>query len=146
MHIVIDASALLKAYFPAEDGFEKAKEIIFYYSTGKLDLSAPSLIDYEVANAVFVAYKRKRINGDQAKDIQEKMLNLDMKRYSFNFLKKEIVDQSIKLNISIYDASYLLLAIKLKTDLITGDKKFFNTIKDNVFNVIWIEDFIPRGF
>ncbi|HDD44484.1 MAG TPA: PIN domain-containing protein [Candidatus Desulfofervidus auxilii] len=141
MQIVIDASTLLKGYFPDEEGFEKAKKILFLYSLGKLDLFAPSLIDYEISNAVFVAYKRKRINFDEAKDIQEKILNLDIEKHDLSFLKEELLDISKEFNISVYDASYLTLANKLKINLITGDKKFFNTVKNKAKNVIWIENF-----
>jgi len=37
MQTVIDASALLKAYFPDEEGFGKAKEVWFLYSLGELN-------------------------------------------------------------------------------------------------------------
>jgi len=42
MQTVIDASALLKAYFPDEEGFGKAKEVLFLYSLGELNLFVPS--------------------------------------------------------------------------------------------------------
>jgi len=141
MQIVIDASALLKAYFPDEEGFEKAKEVLFLYSLGELDMFAPSLIDYEISNAVFVAYKRKRLDFDEAKEIQQKILNLDIERYDLNFFKENLLDVCKRFNISVYDASYLLLADKLGIKLITGDKRFFNAVKTEFKNVIWIEDF-----
>jgi len=46
-----------------------------------------------------------------------------------------------RFNISVYDASHLVLADKLKIGMVTGDKRFFNTVKAKVKNVIWIEDF-----
>lgn len=141
MQIVIDASVLLKAYFPDEEGSEKAKEVLFLYSLGKLDLFAPSLIHYEISNAVFIGYKRKRLNFNEAKDIQQKILNLDIERYDLNFFKEKLLDVCKRFNISVYDASYLLLADKLKINLVTGDKRFFNAVKAEFKNVIWIEDF-----
>ena len=141
MQTVIDASALLKAYFPDEEGFEKAKEVLFLYSLGELNLFAPSLIDYEISNAIFVAYKRKRISFDEAKEIQQKIVNLDIERYDLNFLKTHLLDACKKFNISVYDASYLVLANKLKISLITGDRRFFNAVKVESKNVIWIGDF-----
>ncbi|MCD6255720.1 MAG: type II toxin-antitoxin system VapC family toxin [Deltaproteobacteria bacterium] len=90
MQTVIDASALLKAYFP---------------------------------------------------EIQQKIVNLDIERYDLNFFKTHLLDACKRFNISVYDASYLVLANKLKISLITGDRKFSDAVKVESKNVIWIGDF-----
>jgi predicted nucleic acid-binding protein len=141
MEIVIDASTLLKAYFPDEEGSKKAEELLFFYSTGKLDLIVPSLIDYEISNAIFVAYKRNRITFDEAKEIQEKIINLDIKKLDFNFFKQGLLDICKRFNISVYDASYLFLSVKSEIKMVTGDKRLFNTVKDKHKNIVWIGDF-----
>ena len=141
MQIVIDASALLKAYFPDEEGYEKAQDIVFNYSIGKLNLHAPSLIDYEISNAIWIAYKRGRINFDEAKDIYRKILNLDIRRYDIEFFQEGILDICKKFNISVYDASYLLLAEKLNINVVTGDKKLFNAVRNKLKNLILVEEF-----
>ena len=45
---------------------------------------------------------------------------------------KELYLLSRKLDISIYDCSFVLLAIKLKASLYTADKKLFIKAKDSV--------------
>lgn len=141
MQIVIDASVLLKAYFPDEEGFEKAQDIIFNYSLGKLELYAPSLIDYEIMNAIWIAYKRGRISFDEAKDIQRKILKLDIKRHDMELFQEKILDTCKEFNITVYDASYLLLAQILNINAITGDKRLLNAVKNRAKNLIWIKDF-----
>lgn len=141
MQIVIDVSVLLKAYFPDEEGYKKAQDIIFNYSLGKLELYAPSLIDYEISNAIWIAYKRGRISFDEAKDIQKKILKLDIKKYDMELFQEKVLDTCKKFNISVYDASYLLLAQNLNINVVTGDKKLFNAVKDKLKNLIWIEKF-----
>lgn len=142
MHIVIDASALLKAYFPDEEGHREAQVIILCYSAGSINFHAPALIDYEVSNAIWIAYKTDRISFDEAKDIHEKILTLEIKRYDMETFKETILDTCKKFNISAYDASYLLLAEKLNTNIITGDKRLVNAIKGRLKNLIWIEEFV----
>jgi len=141
MRLVIDASALLKAYFPDEHGTENAKEIIFRYSLGDLELSAPSLMDYEISNAVFTAYKRKRVPFNDARNILEKILGLDIKRHDFHSFKNELLDLGKKYNLSVYDASYLALALRLNADMVTGDEKLAKAVKGKAPRVILVRDF-----
>lgn len=143
MEIVVDASALLKGYFPDEEGSDKAGEIMFDYSYGKLDLKAPSLIDYEVLNAIMVAFKRNRITLKEVKEVQSKIIRLDIEKFDLRFFKDELFDISKEYDISICASSYLALGMKLERMFVTGDKRLWNTLKEKVKNVIWIEDFSP---
>ena len=56
---VIDASALMVALLPGEPLKEKARDILGSYVKGEIELWAPSLLLYEVANSLLKAERRK---------------------------------------------------------------------------------------
>ena len=55
MKLVVDASVLLKAYFPDEEGHNEAQRLLDFYSRGEIDLFAPYLLSYEIINACLIA-------------------------------------------------------------------------------------------
>jgi len=60
--MVIDASVVLRGFFPDEEGHAVAQAIIRAYVREEVDLHAPTLLPYEVTNAILQAVRRGRIN------------------------------------------------------------------------------------
>jgi predicted nucleic acid-binding protein len=125
--IVIDASVIVKLA-KKEEGTDRAVALIEEHTKGKEKIIVPSLLFYEVANALLYAKELKN------KEISEFLEILDE-------LDFEIIELSIKdilkaaflgreKNITVYDASYLILAQKFDVDFITADLKLFRKVKD----------------
>lgn len=130
--IVIDASALLKAYFKDESGHSAAQELIKSYARGECNLIAPSLITYEIINACVVAHRKGRIALDLVKETLEEMLSLEIRREEVEHLARRIFDISCRYNRSAYDASYIALAEAQNCNLITGDEKLYNAVSKHL--------------
>ena len=76
---------------------------------------------YEVANALSASIKRKRITKIQAQNLLEAFLDFSFPLLSIQF--KQALSLSQKYQISLYDASYLVLSQTLQYPLLTFDKQ-----------------------
>ena len=93
---------------------------------------------YESFNTVWKRIQRNNITIDDGETIMNKaysFLNL-MKIHSFNEIVKGAFSLSIKMGITVYDSSYVFLAITLSIPLITSDKRLINKIKENKINIL----------
>jgi predicted nucleic acid-binding protein len=93
---------------------------------------------YESFNTVWKRIQRNNITIDDGETIMNKaysFLNL-MKIHSFNEIVKGAFSLSIKMGITVYDSSYVFLAITLSIPLITSDKRLINKIKENKLNIL----------
>ena len=93
---------------------------------------------YESFNTVWKRIQRNNITVDDGETIMNKaysFLNL-MKIHSFNEIVKGAFSLSIKMGITVYDSSYVFLAITLSIPLITSDKRLINKIKENKLNIL----------
>ncbi|MEM2643413.1 MAG: type II toxin-antitoxin system VapC family toxin [Candidatus Bathyarchaeia archaeon] len=87
---------------------------------------------YESINAVWKeCYILKRIRVEVAYRLIELLSNifnvLDL--YTMRGSEKEVLEIAIKEGITIYDASYIYIAVRNKLTLVTDDKKLINTAK-----------------
>ena len=93
---------------------------------------------YESFNTVWKRIQRNNITIDDGETIMNKaysFLNL-MKIHSFNEIVKGAFSLSVKMGITVYDSSYVFLAITLSIPLITSDKRLINKIKENKLNIL----------
>lgn len=125
-HIIVDASVAQKWFDENEIHFELAQEILREYLEGKNIIFAHQLFFYELAN--IWACKG---------NLPEKIIILNFKR--LKTLQIEIEAQTLadlematklakKYKISVYDASYIVLALKKKCDFITADQKLVSKV------------------
>lgn len=123
---VVDASIIVK-WFVIEENSDKALKIRDKYVEGELKIIAPELITFEILNAL--KYK-ELFNEEELKEISEAL-----QAYSFSLypLKGEYaektVEVAVKNNITIYDASYVALAIMRKTQMYTADEKLIKKLR-----------------
>ena len=93
---------------------------------------------YESFNTIWKRIKRNTISVDDGKTIMDQtysLLNL-MKIHSFNQIVKDAFSLSVKMDITVYDASYVFLSMTLSIPLVTSDKKLINKIKENKLNIL----------
>ena len=142
---IIDTSVILAFYFPQEPYKEQALRLLKDYTNGKINLIISSLTWYEVLNAI--SYLLRGLKGkitislEQAREIITAINLLDLEKKDIYGLEDEILELTQKYSITAYDASYLAIADKFYLYFITGDKKFFNSVKKDFHLVQFIKDY-----
>ena len=136
--MIVDASVLLSAFFP-DEAQTKAQAIVRDHIAGKHSLKAPTLLLYELSNAVWQAERRKRITRVQADEIIQAFTGLDIELMALAW--GEMLPQARQFNCSVYDASYLALAATLGEPLVTGNERLYNAVHPHLEWVSLIENY-----
>jgi predicted nucleic acid-binding protein len=136
--IVVDASVILSAFFPDEEQAQ-AQALIREHVIRQVELVAPTLLLYEVANAVVQARRRGRVSDGQAEDILSSFEGLGILVRSVDW--RQMLPFALRFERSAYDAAYLALAEALGQPLITGDRRMYNTVHEHLDWVHWIGDY-----
>lgn len=120
--IIIDASIVAKWLLP--DEYDPEADIIKdAFADREISVIVPNLIFYEINNLLKSATLNKRINVKDATDFYKNFLNFDFTIYWSKELLKDTLQKALDLNISSYDASYVVLAQNLQIPLYTADEK-----------------------
>lgn len=122
--IVADASVINKLFLPNEANYQQANELVTQHTRGKEKIIVPNLIYYEVANTLVT-------KSLIPLSVVTKSLS-DL--YSLNFEIFNLTEKNLKTvakmaknyKISVYDATYVVLAKQKKCDLFTADKKLLS--------------------
>ncbi len=117
---VIDASFCLAFLMPDEYGLEVNVSFASFIQ-GQLFYLAPTLLPYEIANAILCAVDRKRITTEEAFGVLQKFQQLDIALFSIN--QQHVLELAHREKLNIYDASYLSLSIQEHASLLTLDKR-----------------------
>ena len=123
--IVVDASVVVK-WFVEEDFSKDADRIRNDYLNQLIDIAVPSLLRYEVLNALRYSYA---FGEDELKEIGKV---LDDYQFLTIPLIKEYLDETIrralKHGITIYDASYIAIGDVRNCEVYTADNKLLNKV------------------
>ena len=126
--LVVDSNVVVK-WFVDESLHAEARHIYKYQQ----DILAPEFVLVEVANVTWKKVRRKEIGADQAYEI----INLAFKALPGFIHSPDILVQATKLAIElahpVYDCLYLACINESRDALVTGDKRFFNKVKDTRF-------------
>jgi predicted nucleic acid-binding protein len=139
--MIVDASVILSAFFP-DEAQDRAQALIRDHAIGHVQLTAPTLLLYEVTNAVLQARRRGRIDDEQADDILSSFEGLGIALQSVTW--QQMLPLAIRFDRSAYDAAYLALAEVTEQLLITGDSRMYNAVREHLDWVQWIGDY-PRA-
>ncbi len=138
--IVIDASVVLKWYLSDEEHGDRALDILEGHASDRLSLHAPALLEFEVANGLAIAKRRGRVGDDDVLKAMDGFTELGIKLYPLSSFFPKVIAYCDRYKISVYDAAYIALAGELKTNVVTADKRLFNSTRKLRF-VNWIEEF-----
>jgi predicted nucleic acid-binding protein len=138
--LVLDASVVLKWYLPDEECGQEAFNILEQHVAGDVALFAPTILPYEVLNALLVAERMARIAKKVTKKAFHAFLELEIVFQDAFSDYPDILSMARSFQRSAYDASYLSLAKKNNIDLVTGDKRLYNAVKDKLKWVKWVGD------
>lgn len=126
--IVLDASVVLKWVFGNKAGEEKARHYRERHVSGEEIVAVHDLFFYEIANVL--ATKTKLSTKDLAK-IFSLIWNFDLEIFIFgldDFLTG--ISLSRQYGITLYDASYINLARRLKCNFVTADRRLYEKVKE----------------
>lgn len=126
--ICIDASLLVRLVM-GPNATDLETQIAEWEKLGK-QMAAPSLLHYEVTNALYQYHCHNYISKETLAIVQDATLSLPVQLFNDNSFHKKAAQLATQFNLSAtYDAHYLALAQQLGTELWTADKKLVNAVK-----------------
>jgi predicted nucleic acid-binding protein len=121
--IVIDTSVIVSWFLPGEEGGEHSKVVDHL---GKINIHVPPIFQYEFMNILLMAEKRKRIDRVTVENIMDVVSHYPIFVEQPRSVCREdakLVDLAHSNHLTIYDAAYLELSLKLGSiPLLTYDK------------------------
>ncbi len=138
---VIDASAVLAALLPEEPVQPAARRVLERYVAGELELLAPTLLPYEVANSLLKAERKpeRGVSPEVVDEILQRLEDLGIPLEAVSM--REAVTWARRYKRWAYDAAYLALAEREEAPLITADRRLFNAVKEQFRWISWVEEF-----
>ena len=142
---VIDASVLAKVFLKDEDHASTAEEIVSQFVSASIELVAPQFILYEIPSAIATAVRRQRLDANDARQAIRDFFELGIPTVGDADTLQLMIDsaymRATQLGCRLYDALYLVVAEALECRFVTADEKLYNTVKDHLPYVVWIEDY-----
>lgn len=138
--LVVDASVIVKLFFE-EDHSQSAERIVA--SAG--ELLAPDLIWAEAASVIWKRHRNGEISPEDAAAIAAQIAALPLTIHGSGDLIADALDLAMQTGRTVYDCLYLVLAVKTKSLLATGDKRLANALADGPMEpfVAWIGRDVP---
>ena len=122
--ITVDANVALK-WFLDEDCSENARNLLVAFKNGDVNLYAPSILQYEVGNALWIlAAKHSLIGREYAAEAYRRLLALPLQIVQLDPTDlKEAFDRTCELLLTLYDASYLVVAARTESQFVSADRE-----------------------
>jgi predicted nucleic acid-binding protein len=120
---VVDASVVVKWFVP-EINSEAAQR----WLASAHESVAPDLLFPEVGNAVWKKVRRDELTVDEAHRLVADLERVAVESIGMRALLADAVALAIEANITVYDATYLTLAVRLDTEVITGDDRLARNV------------------
>lgn len=124
---VVDSSVIIAYLMEDEQNTPQHAELINLHNHKQITFHAPSILPFEIGNALKSATLSKRISIVKAKSLYLAYFGLEITLLPISH--RQTFTLSCTHNMSYYDASYLSLARKLHYPLLTLDKKLVNLCK-----------------
>lgn len=134
---VIDASVILRWFIPERDS-----ESALRLKSPAYQLHVPAFIMLEVGNVLCRKRRRGEISEADADDIWRAFRQAPLRRHADEPLVPMAFDLATRTKQSLYDCLYLALAIKLRGQALTADRKFFQALHGSQYSahLCWVED------
>ncbi len=138
--VVIDASVALKWQFDDEECVSQALKLRDdFFLRGIVKVIAPRLIEYELANGIAVAVRRKRVPSEKAVEAMSNLIELGIEVRDVETLS--FLTTALHYGITAYDAAYVALSRTEQCELWTGDKVLYRAVNSALPSVKWIGDY-----
>ena len=136
--VVVDASVAFK-WLVEEENSDKATALTRLWDDEGVQLAAPPLMPFEVANALHRRVVKGELAVEVAADLMQDLMSLGVAFHATPNLHSKALELASRLmQGAVYDAHYLALAESLGCELWTADQKFYRAASSEVDNVRWI--------
>jgi len=134
--VCVDASVILKYVLQPEN--ESIQKLWKKWMVEEVNLVAPSLLFYEVTNALYQQQRNNILSADMIWETLELSLELPITLVNEADLHLKAREIAMRYNLpATYDAHYLALAEWMEVDLWTADLRLVNSLKP--FKVKWVK-------
>lgn len=134
--VCVDASVILRYVLQPEN--ESIQSLWQSWVTDEVSLVAPSLLFYEVTNALYQQQRNKVLSAEAIWETLELSLDLPITLVNEKNLHLKAREIAMRFNLpATYDAHYLALAEWMEVDLWTADMRLVNALKS--FKVKWVK-------
>jgi predicted nucleic acid-binding protein len=120
---VVDASVVIKWFVP-EIHSDAASRLL----AAKHQYLSPDLLFPEVGNAIWKKVRRGELTAEEGQQLAIDLAGIAVETVSTRDLIVDAQALAISTGLTVYDAMYLTLAVRLKTELITADDRLSRTI------------------
>jgi predicted nucleic acid-binding protein len=137
---VVDASLVVKWFVP-EIHSEAARR---WLGTSH-DYIAPDLLFPEVGNTVWKKVRRKELEETEGRQLVMDLAQVAVETVATRSLLQDALAVALTTGITVYDAMYLTLAVRLETEVITGDDRFADKVAQHPLlapHVRRLQDFV----
>jgi len=122
---VVDASLVIKWFVPEVDS-EAARR----WLDAPHDYVAPDLLFPETGNTVWKKVRRGELSPEDGQQLVADLSVIGVEAVSTRGLLPDAHALALRTGITVYDAAYLALAVRLETQVITGDDRFAQRLAD----------------
>jgi len=140
-HLVLDASVAAKWHLRDEDYREEALLLQTDYREGRVLLTAPDHIRYEVPNALRVAAHRGRISQQEGRAATAEFLSVGVRTVRTDELILAAYDVAVQVGCAFYDGLYLALAQATNSPLVYADDALRRRLAGSFPLALWIGDY-----
>lgn len=127
--LVVDASVVAKWFFPEKHSME-ARRLL----SARYELMAPDLVWSEVGNILWKRVGRGDITSHEAAEMASDLLRMPLSVRPTQSLLGASLEIALATQRTVYDCSYLALAIDQKCRLVTADQRFVNALDGTPFS------------
>lgn len=122
---VVDASLVIKWFVPEVDS-DAARR----WLDASHDYVAPDLLFPETGNTVWKKVRRGELSPDDGQQLATDLSVIAVEAVSMRGLLPDAQALALRTGITVYDATYLALAVRLETQVITGDDRLARRLAD----------------
>lgn len=138
--ICVDASIVVPLVTRAHQGSSTAERWQAWHEAGRL-LAAPTLLYYEVANALRRYVTHQVLEPEEASDALDAALGLDIHLVGDAELHRRALAWAQRCSLAAtYDAHYLAVAERLGAELWTGDRRLYLAVHSTLPWVHLVEE------
>ena len=139
---VVDASLVVKWFVPEVHSIAARK-----WLDASHDYIAPDLIFPEAGNAIWKKVRRGELTAEDAQSLVNDLSGVGVEAVSMRALIPDAHALAVRTGITVYDATYLTLAVRLETQVITADDRFERKLTQHPLlapHVRSVEDFVSE--
>jgi len=125
-YLVMDCSFLMSSILPDETNNRHS-------NTDDYSIHVPAIFFLECTNVLLLSRRKNRISPEIYETMTQLLSELPFHIDSFSATQESVFSIGLlanKFELTTYDASYLELAIRLKADIATHDKKLLQALKE----------------